>query len=635
MDYKENVRKVMDFLRAKKVCTSSQRSHIECYEALEAFMVEKKESYSTQIRDLWLDEIERTAPRQRLMVWEQYVLQLEEMADTGSISDRRLYLNLSDYEKLPASWKDGLDKYLEHCSEKYTERTLQLTKIYCSKALLYLQDNGICDVWQITYDVVFLLIDWKVRFSGETKALVLNNTARMFDYWSSLGWCPENYATLLNGYLNKHVGRIKDFSSDHVAAIMTVAEESKEFPAAEFRDSIEHFVNALECKGYVGTTLKLTKHALTALYLFLDIHSLGYHPVIMWAWFEELRKDMGSSWLQWRRILRTYEDYTTYGDVIPVGKYSYEPDTLSQLPDWCRQAVDGFLVQKKREFREPGTIRCYRYSCIRFCKFLLNDGHDGFDDLNPETIKAFARQDKHNTFNGRATCFVIVRSFLKYLGENKCTKQPYLYRCLYSGTAPEEKIVDILSDEELSRIDAFRSECTSPIELRDLAIVLLGTRMGLRSSDVLQLRLRDIDWKKSEISIVMQKTQTQITLPMPVDVGNAIYAYIKYGRPETDSGYLFLRSKAPHTKMTGRVCTNALCRILPERNGIPGGFHITRRTFATNLLRNRAGIDEVIDALGHRDPTSIMTYLLLDDERSRMCGLSLADAGIPMKGGLV
>ncbi len=57
---------------------------------------------------------------------------------------------------------------------------------------------------------------------------------------------------------------------------------------------------------------------------------------------------------------------------------------------------------------------------------------------------------------------------------------------------------------------------------------------------------------------------------------------------------------------------------------------MTRRTFTTNLLRNHAGIYDDMDALGHRDPTSVMKYLLLDDERSRKCGLSLDSAGILM-----
>jgi len=56
--------------------------------------------------------------------------------------------------------------------------------------------------------------------------------------------------------------------------------------------------------------------------------------------------------------------------------------------------------------------------------------------------------------------------------------------------------------------------------------------------------------------------------------------------------------------------------------------------FFTSLLRNLAEIDTVMDALKHRDPTSVMKYLLPDEERSKSCALSLADAGIPMEGGL-
>jgi len=54
-----------------------------------------------------------------------------------------------------------------------------------------------------------------------------------------------------------------------------------------------------------------------------------------------------------------------------------------------------------------------------------------------------------------------------------------------SGTAPQDKIIDVLSDEQLQRIDTFRAEHNEPIELRDIAIVLLGVRMGLRDFKML------------------------------------------------------------------------------------------------------------------------------------------------------
>lgn len=250
-------------------------------------------------------------------------------------------------------------------------------------------------------------------------------------------------------------------------------------------------------------------------------------------------------------------------------------------------------------------------------------------------MKEFGCQDKHDTFRGRSTCYTIVRGFLRFLGEKGYTADKTLHNCLLTGTAPQERLTDVLTDTQLGRISDFRMSHNEPIELRDTAIVMLGVKMGLRASDVLNLRFRNIDWKKREINSIMKKTQTQITLPMPVDVRNAVFSYIRTGRPTSDETHIFIRLKAPFGKLTSKVCTRALYRILPERAEIKGGgFHVTRRTFATNLLRNRAGIDEVMDALGHRDPTSIMKYLLLDDARSRRCALSLADVGVSIEGGL-
>lgn len=635
MDYEKTVNNVIALLKEKGVCTSSQKSHENCYRSLGDFMAERKETYSPELRSSWLESLHPMHTRQRCAVWEQYALQLEEMASTGTVSDRRLYLNLSDYEKLPATWKSVLDPYLDSCRDVYKERTLELTRIYCSRALLFLTDSGIMRIEELSFDAVFMLIEMEISCNEKTKRTILNNTARMMRYWADNGRCSAYYSILLDSRIYPHVGRIRHFSTEHKATIESVVALSMEFPANEFRESIEPFAEALEKHGYVGTTLKLARHALTALDLFLEIHSLGFHPDIMWAWFDEIKGGMGTSWLHWRRILRTYEDYATYGDIVSVGKYRYEDDSFSLLPAWCREAIEGFLKQKQREFRRSGTIRSYRYPCIRFCRYLLDEGHQSLKALTPALIKAFARQDSHRTFKGKATYFVVIREFLQYLCENGFTDVSNLDRCLMTGSAPEEKIVDVLTDEHLGRIKDFRKDHSEAIELRDNAIVLLGTRMGFRASDVLNLKLSDIDWRNREISIVMAKTEAQIRLPMPVDVGNAIYAYITAGRPKSNSEYVFLRTKAPYSKLSTKVCTNALYRILPERRCVTGGgFHVTRRTFATNLLRNKSGIDEVMDALGHSDPTSVMKYLLIDDERSRKCGLSLKDAGISLKGGL-
>ena len=632
MNYNETVEKVMMLLKEKRVCSSSQKSHRDCYDSLGLFIKQREECYSAEIRERWFAKIKNELPRQRYVVWVQYVYQLEEMDSTGTISNRRLYLNRSDYAKLPELWKTELDVYLSDCSNRYTTRTLELTRIYCSEGLLFLDDIGVHTITDITYDTIIKLIKAKMYCSDNTKSMILNNTAHMIRFYGEKGLCPINYSVVLNCKIYPHIGSVSEFSVENQKALDKITDVT--LSANEFYKTIIPFIEVLKSHGYVGTTLNLAKHVLTALYLFLDMHFLGFHKDIMWIWFTEI-KTLGHSWLHWRRVLKFYEDYVLTGEIHPDGKYKYNPIQFDGLPSWCREAISGLLNQKKQEFREDGTIKSYRCSCTRFCRFLVDHGYESFSQLSPTIIKEFSRYDEHTTFQGRSSCFVVVRAFLRYLAEKGYIVNQNLDACLMSGTAPEDKIIDVLSDEQLQRIQTFRVDHGKSVELRDIAIVLLGVRMGLRAYDILALRFQDIDWKNRKISIVMKKTKTQVTLPMPVEVGNAIYSYITSSRPKSSAEYIFVRSKAPYGKLTSKICTKALYRVLPERKDIKGGgFHVTRRTFATNLLRNHAGIDDIMDALGHRDSTSVMKYLLLDDERNRKCGLSLESVGILMEGGL-
>lgn len=632
MNYNEVVDKVMDLLKEKNVCRSSQKSHRDCYDSLGDFMNQRSEVYSDDIRESWLLDIKNKLPCQRCVVWLRYVYQLEEMATTGTISDSSFYLNRSIYDRLSVHWRNSLDTYLNYCRGNYTARTLRETRIYCSEGLLFFNNIGVHDISGITYDSVIKMIETKMYYSDDVKSMILNNVARMIKFYNEKGLCPLKYSLVFNSQIYPHIGFVTDFSDESQVAldkvINTIASSDKVY------QSMPSFVEILESYGYVGTTLALAKHILTALYLFLDIHSFEFHPDIMWIWFSEIRKKLGSSWLHWRRILKSYEDYILSGDMSPNGKYKYDETSFDKLPEWCKKGILGLLDQKMREFREVGTISRYCYACTRFCRFLIDHEYNTFNQLSPDIIKEFSIKDEHTTFRGRSSCFGCVRAFLRYLHEKGYTNHN-LAECLTTGTSPQEKIIDILSDEQLQRIKIFRMEHKEAIELRDIAIVLLGLRMGLRSSDILSLRFQDIDWENRQISIVMNKTKTQLTLPMPVEVGNAIYSYILSGRPTNNTDCIFIKSKAPFGKLTGKVCTKALYRILPERKDVKGGgFHVTRRTFATKLLQNHAGIDDIMDALGHRDATSVMKYLLLDDNRSRKCGLSLDTAGILMKGDL-
>jgi integrase/recombinase XerD len=70
---------------------------------------------------------------------------------------------------------------------------------------------------------------------------------------------------------------------------------------------------------------------------------------------------------------------------------------------------------------------------------------------------------------------------------------------------------------------------------RDLAILLLLVRLGLRAGEVAALILDDIDWRAGELTVRGKGNRAE-RLPLPVEVGEAIAAYLRDGRPATAVG---------------------------------------------------------------------------------------------------
>lgn len=157
--------------------------------------------------------------------------------------------------------------------------------------------------------------------------------------------------------------------------------------------------------------------------------------------------------------------------------------------------------------------------------------------------------------------------------------------------------------------------------------------MGIRGCDIAHLKISDINFKTKTVCFVQDKTDVEVRLAMPVSVGNAVFRYLKSGRPKgCPSALLFVSLKAPYKPLTRNICYGALKRILPQR-AVPGsGFHVTRKTFATHKLRKGISPERISSAMGQRSVESLTPYLSLDGERLSMCPLSLENLYIPWKG---
>jgi integrase len=147
---------------------------------------------------------------------------------------------------------------------------------------------------------------------------------------------------------------------------------------------------------------------------------------------------------------------------------------------------------------------------------------------------------------------------------------------------------------------------------RDYAVMLLLSRLGLRAGEVARLRLDDIDWRRGEITILGKGNRSE-RLPLPADVGAAIAAYLRRGRPATAEGRsVFVRVHAPHRALSTGGVTMVVFDAA-QRAGLPKMHaHRLRHTAATAMLRAGSPLPEVGQVLRHRSALSTAIYAKVD-----------------------
>jgi site-specific recombinase XerD len=152
---------------------------------------------------------------------------------------------------------------------------------------------------------------------------------------------------------------------------------------------------------------------------------------------------------------------------------------------------------------------------------------------------------------------------------------------------------------------------------RDFAILTLLVRLGLRAGEVAVLELEDIDWRAGEI-VVRGKGNRRERLPLPADVGRAVGAYLRRGRPASAEGRcVFVRFLAPHRALS-RHGVKYVVTAAGRRAGLGSvGAHQLRHTAATEMLRAGAPLPEIGQVLRHRALQSTAIYAKVDREALR------------------
>jgi integrase/recombinase XerD len=151
---------------------------------------------------------------------------------------------------------------------------------------------------------------------------------------------------------------------------------------------------------------------------------------------------------------------------------------------------------------------------------------------------------------------------------------------------------------------------------RDYAMIVILLRLGLRAGETSRLRLEDLDWRAGEL-VVRGKGAREDRLPLPADVGEAIVAYLKRGRPRSDRRELFLGARAPFAPIAAGTVRSTVRRACRRAGVAEIGAHRLRHTAACQMIAAQVPLVQIAGVLRHESPQSTALYARLDLDQLR------------------
>ena len=611
-------------------CGQTQYSlYHSCYTQLARYLNENGLNYSPENANRWLEG--QSKSKVTMQAYAKAILRLDDIYKAGYIRFANRFR-----QSLSETFDEIISSYLSDVSEIYSENHLPNIRNRCRYFFSFLQQvQMLSSPYELSYNDVLAFYKGPLHDLSAADACMYKGTVMKFLLWmAGHRMCPFGLSMILHMNRAEKIIMLDDLPMEAAEVIQALKHDSHiDFPPDEFYSASLEFCNELKTLGYAGTMMHSARATLDFLYLFLDMNHLGYDPVIVWKWFETAYVYFGMNHHMSRRVLALFEMYTQEGTVYPERTFVYKCLMYDSLPVWCKEPLRIFLEQKYREHKAASTISMYRSAVVRFCQFLDTEGLTAFEQISANLLKKFNVSDQHETVEGKNAYNVRIRKFLFYLAEHNYVENYYLGEALPCASAPKTRIVQVLSEEETLILEQYDEPDAPSLGLRNRAIILIGLKMGLRASDITSLELNQIDWKNGSIHFLQDKTDVEKILPMPVEVGNALYRYLLDGRPLSNSSYIFITHKAPYRKVSRSVCGRIMKKAFPERTQESKGFHATRRTYATQRFQNQCGYSVVADLLGHTTTDTVYKYISLDGERMRLCPISLEPAGISFEGG--
>lgn len=291
-------------------------------------------------------------------------------------------------------------------------------------------------------------------------------------------------------------------------------------------------------------------------------------------------------------------------DLVAVGSLSAVPTPVEAL----LEDFSSWMIEHRGA--KPSTVLAYRAPLRRFVA--------SFDAaprrLDVVGLRAFVCQQASLLGHDAARRLVSAcRMFLRYLSSRQLCSAALAdavpavagWRL---GSTPR-----YLLPEQVERALA-GCDCGTARGLMERAILLLGSRLGLRAQDLAELAFEDLDFRAATISVA-GKNRRRCLLPLPQDVGDALIAYLERARPISATRKVFVRDRPPHDEFTGSTSISRIVKRALLRVGIVrprSGAHLLRHSAAFRLLLEGASLEGIGALLRHASLDTTAIYAKVD-----------------------
>ena len=381
------------------------------------------------------------------------------------------------------------------------------------------------------------------------------------------------------------------------------------------KDRWELFFEHLFETGYSETTINSFKWVVKHFKQFLLDNDIDYSKAAAEAFLTNASKSYTDN------TLLTIKSVLCRFDAFINGKSLASRD--ERVKEECPEQFDAMFTEFLEHLKLCGfrtkTIDDYRHNILKVLK--------KFDESNVKSIALITPENIYNLFqikNLKRSFNSTLRQFLRYLFKNKFLVDDYsvfVPSVRYSRPVPSVYTKNE-TEQLLNSIDL-----DTDTGKRNYAITLLALRLGIRTGDIVNLKITDIDFNNKEINFVQEKTQIPQRLELLPEIEKALLSYISIARPASDAPNVFLTTLAP-IRALSPSCIHISINQYFKKAGInigerKSGAHSLRMTLASELVAEKVPYDVVRKILGHEDPTAIKHYVKFDIESLRSCAIEV------------